>query len=127
MIYVVASDKSCYEAAVDLEAAALRLGFAVQRAADEGEALRQRGFACDEEWRIVELTSRRLTESLLACDMRLALALPWRIAVFTEAGVTQFGLLQPAALLPEVSAQPETARLAGEFEERLRQVIDEAR
>ncbi len=127
MIYTVESDKSCYEAAVDLEEVVLRLGFTLLRTCDEGEALRSRGLACDEELRIIEVTSPRLTESLLACDMRLGLALPWRIAVFTEEGTTRLGLLRPSVLLPGLSARPEVARLAGGFEDKLRQAIDEAR
>ncbi|MDR0777012.1 MAG: DUF302 domain-containing protein [Azonexus sp.] len=127
MIYTVESDKSCFEVAVDLEEVVLRLGLSLQQVHDHGEMLRRRGLECDEELRIFDIASPRLSASLLACDMRLGLALPWRIAVFTEDGATRLGLLRPSILLAALSARPEVARLAGEFEEKLRQVIDEAR
>jgi uncharacterized protein (DUF302 family) len=127
MLYTAASDKSCFEAATDLEEVVLRLGLALQQAHDHGEVLRARGLECDEELRVFDIASPRLDASLLACDMRLGLALPWRIAVFSEAGATRLGLLRPSVLLAALSAEPEVARLAGELEEKLRQVIDEAR
>ncbi|HEX6734890.1 MAG TPA: DUF302 domain-containing protein [Azonexus sp.] len=127
MIYTVESDKSAYEAAVDLEEVVLRLGFTLLQVHDQGEALRNRGLECDEELKVFEIASPRLTESLLACDMRLGLALPWRIAVFTEEGATRIGLLRPTLLLSTLSLQPAVARLAGEFEEKLLQIVDEAR
>lgn len=127
MIDTIESDKSCFEAAVDLEEAVLRFGLSLQQACDHGEALRGRGLECDEELRIFDIVNPRFSASLLACDMRLGLALPWRIAVFTEEGATRLGLLRPSTLLAALSARPEVARLAGEFEEKLRQVIDEAR
>jgi uncharacterized protein (DUF302 family) len=127
MIYTVESDKSYFEAVVDLEETVLRLGLTLQQAYDHGEALRSRGLECDEELRLVDIASPRLHASLLACDMRLGLALPWRIAVFTEEGVTRLGLLRPSVLLTALSAAPEVARLASELAEKLRQVIDEAR
>ncbi|MCL2345031.1 MAG: DUF302 domain-containing protein [Desulfobulbus sp.] len=127
MIYTVTSDKSCFEAATDLAAVALRLGLILLQARDHGEALRSRGLECDEELRVFDIASPHLEARLLACDMRLGLALPWRIAVFTEDGATRLGLLRPSLWLSALSAQPEVARLADEFEAKLRQAIDEAR
>lgn len=127
MIYSVESDKSFYEATVDLEEVVLRLGFSLLQAHDQGETLRSRGLECDEELKVFEIASPRFSESLLACDMRLGLVLPWRISVFTEDGVTKIGLLRPSVLLAALSAQPAVGQLAREFEDKLRQVVDEAR
>ncbi len=127
MIHTVESDKSFYEASVDLEEVVLRLGFSLLQAHDEGEALRTRGLECDEELKVFAIASPRLSESLLACDMRLGLALPWRISVFTEEGATKIGLLRPTVLLAGLSARPGVAALAREFEDKLLQLVDEAR
>jgi uncharacterized protein (DUF302 family) len=127
MFYVVESDKSFYEASVDLEEVVLRLGFSLLQVLDQGDALRNRGLACDEELKVLTIASPRLAESLLAIDMRLGLALPWRVSVFTEDGATKIGLLRPLPMLAALSAQPGVERLAREFEEKLRQIVDEAR
>ena len=127
MIYLVESDKSFYEASVDLEEVVLRLGFSLLHVFDQGETLRSRGLTCDEDLKVLAIASPRLTESLLAIDMRLGLALPWRLSVFTEDGATKIGLLRPQPVLAALSAQPGVERLAREFEEKLRQIVDEAR
>ncbi|KAB2925533.1 MAG: DUF302 domain-containing protein [Dechloromonas sp.] len=127
MIFCVESDKSFYEASVDLGEVLLRLGFVVRQADDEGEALRNKGLACDEDLQVFAVAVPRLSEALLAVDMRLGLALPWRISVLTEDGVTRLGFLRPTALLPALSALPAVRPLAEEFEARLRQAVEEAR
>lgn len=127
MIFSVESDKSFYEASVDLGEVLLRLGFVVQQEDDQGEALRNRDLECDEDLKCFAVSIPRLSEGLLALDMRLGLALPWRLSVFTEEGATFLGFLQPTRLLPAMAASAELLPLAGELEARLRQAVEEAR
>lgn len=127
MYYIVESDKSFYEASVDLEEVVLRLGFAVLHIDDLGETLRGKGIDFDEEAKVFEIFSPRQAEKVLAIDLRLSLALPWRISVFTEEGVTRIGLIRPQPMLAALSANAELARVAGEVEERMIQMVDEAR
>jgi serine/threonine protein kinase HipA of HipAB toxin-antitoxin module len=68
-----------------------------------------------------------LTEQLLAVDMRFSLNLPWRISVFTENGATKIGVLSPLLLLAQLSTHPMVERVARELEEKLIQIVDEAR
>jgi uncharacterized protein (DUF302 family) len=126
MIFRVESDKSFYEASVDLGEVLLRLGFAVMQVDDQGESLRNRDLVCDEDIKSFAVAIPRLTEGLLAVDMCLGLALPWRISVFTEEGATCLGFLRPLALLPALSVAA-VMPLAQEFEARLRQAVEEAR
>lgn len=126
MIFSVESDKSFYEASVDLGEVLLRLGFVVLQVDDQGESLRNRGLACDEELKVFVVASPRLTEGLLAIDMRLGLALPWRLTVFTEEGVTRLGFLRPSMVLPALSPRAAKLPLTEEFEARLRQAVEEA-
>lgn len=127
MIFCVESDKSFYEASVDLGEVLLRLGFVVLQADDQGEFLRNKGLGCDEDLKVFAVAIPRLTEALLAADMRLGLALPWRLTVFTEEGVTRLGFLRPTVLLPSLSPPAAALPLVEEFEARLRQVVEEAR
>lgn len=127
MIFSVESDKSFYEASVDLGEVLLRLGFVVLQADDQGEFLRNKCLECDEELKVFSVVIPRLTEALLVVDMRLGLALPWRLSVCTEDGGTRLGFLRPSMVLPALSAQAAALPLAEELEARLRQVLEEAR
>lgn len=127
MFYIVESDKSFYEACFDLEPVVQRLGFVVLHAHDLAAMLRGAEAEPDDECKIFEVANYRHSERMLALDMRLSLLLPWRIAVFTESGVTKIGLLLPQPVLEGFGPNPELARLAREVEERMRQIVDEAR
>jgi uncharacterized protein (DUF302 family) len=127
MYYIVESDKSFYEASVDLEEVILRLGFSLLHIHDLGAGLRGKDIDCDEEAKVFEVSSPRQTERLLAIDMRLNMALPLRISVFTENGATKIGVIRPAPMLAAMLQNAELARLASEIEEKMIQIVDEAR
>lgn len=127
MFYIVESDKSFYEACFDFEPVVQRLGFVVLHSHDQAALLRGAEAEADDECRIFEIGNYRHSEKMLAIDMRLSLLLPWRIAVFTRDGATQIGLLSPPALFAGFAPNPVLARLAGEIDERLRQIVDEVR
>jgi uncharacterized protein (DUF302 family) len=125
--YIVESGKSFHEATVDLEAVVPRLGFVILHAHDLGGALRGKGIDFDDECKVFEVGNYRQMEKMLAADLRLSLALPWRISVFTENGATKIGLLRPAGLLALLFPSGDVARLAGELEEKAIQIVDETR
>ncbi|MBS1158134.1 MAG: hypothetical protein H6R15_553 [Proteobacteria bacterium] len=127
MYYIIESGKSFYEASVDLEEVVLRLGFGVLHIHDLGATLRRKGLDFDEEAKVFEIFNPRQAEKLLAIDMRLNMALPWRISVYTENGATKIGLLRPQPMLAALSADTELARVAREVEEKMIQMVDEAR
>lgn len=125
MHYIVDSEKSLYEATVDLRAVILRLGFNILHVQELGAPGCGWAVECDEDCTVFSLDNPRHAEQLLAIDMRLALALPWRIAVYTERGSTRIGLLRPAPLVAGLC--PAAAEVAREIEEKLLQMVGEAR
>jgi uncharacterized protein (DUF302 family) len=127
VFYIVESSKSFYEATFDLAPVVQRLGFAVLKIHDLGEAQHGKAIELDDECQVFEVSNDRLTGKLLAIDMRLSLGLPWRISVFTENGATKIGLLRPGCLLAGFAQTAELARLMQEIEEKLVQIVDEAR
>lgn len=127
MFYIVESSKSFYEANLDLGPVVERLGFVVLDRQDIGELLQRRGIDLDEDCQVHEVINYRNAADLLGIDMRLSLALPWRIAVFTENGATKIGLLRPPALTAGLGDNPEVARMLADIEARLTMVVDEAR
>ena len=122
--YIVESDKSFHEASYDLEPVVQRHGLAVLQVHDLGEMLSGKGIDFDDECRIFDVCSFRMMTKLLAGDMRLSMALPRRISVFTENGATRIGLLRMEAMLEALGHEP---RLLGEIEATLKRIIDETR
>lgn len=64
---------------------------------------------------------------VLATDMRLNMALPCRISVFTEKRKTRIGLIKPVPMLSALSQDAELLQVAKEVEEKSIQMVDEAK
>ena len=127
-IYDIAeSDKSFDEAADDLDAAIQRHGFVILTRHDVGESLRKRGIDFAEDCRVYDIDNPALSARLLDTDMRAALALPCRVAVWSENGTTRIGLMRRTASCAAVSPSAAAAALAGEIEQRIMQMIGDAR
>jgi len=59
--------------------------------------------------------------------MRLNMALPCRISVFTEKGKTKIGLIKPVQMLSALSQDPALMQVAKEVEDKTIQMVDEAK
>jgi uncharacterized protein (DUF302 family) len=59
--------------------------------------------------------------------MRLNMALPCRISVFTENGATKIGLIKPAQMLSTLSDDEQLATVASEVEAKTMKMVDEAK
>lgn len=127
MYYVVESGKSFEQAAADLDAAVKRNGFGVLHVHDLGNTLRGKGLEFAEQCRVFEVCNPQQAARVLATDMRLNMALPCRISVYTENGAIRIGMIQPAAMLAALSPDPALAQVAQEVEAKTRQMIDEAK
>ncbi len=127
MYYIVETDKSVDQAAADLESAVKRLGFGLLHVHDLGAALRSKGVAFDEKCKIFEVCNPGQAAKVLSTDMRLNMALPCRISVFTEKGKTRIGLIKPAQMLSALSEDAALVQVAKEVEEKTIQMVDEAR
>ena len=64
---------------------------------------------------------------VLSADMRLNIALPCRISVFTEQGKTKLGLIKPAQMLSALSQDAALLQVAQEVETATIQMVDEAK
>lgn len=127
MYYIVDSNKTFTQAATDLEAAVKRHNFGVLHIHDLGETLRSKGQPFDEQCRVFEVCNPAQAAKVLAADMRLNMALPCRISVFTEAGKTRIGLIRPEKMLSALSDDPDLNIVAGEVEAATIKMIDEAK
>lgn len=127
MFYIVGSEKPFAQAAADLDAAVKRHGFGVLHVHDVGATLRARGVDFAEQCRIFEVCQPAQAAKVMAADMRLNMALPCRISVFTERGATRVGMVLPTAMLAALSSDPALAQVAREVEQQTKSMIDEAR
>lgn len=127
MYYIVASDKSFDQAATDLDTAVKRHGFGVLHVHDLGATLRSKGVPFTEQCRVFEVCNPAQAAKVMAADMRLNMALPCRISVFTEHGATKIGLVKPVQMLSALSQDPALVAVAAEVEAATIQMVDEAR
>jgi uncharacterized protein (DUF302 family) len=127
MYYIVETSKSFDQASTDLEAAVIRNGFGVLHVHDLGATLRSKGIAFEQECKVLEVCNPAQASKVLAADMRLNMALPCRISVFTENNKTMIGLIRPAEMLADLSQDPGIAQIAIEVEASTIKMVNEAK
>ncbi len=127
MYYVVKTEKSFEQASADLESEVKNLGFGVLHIHDLGQTLRSKGVDFGENCKVFEVCNPKQAAKVLSVDMRLNMALPCRISVFTEKGSTKIGLIKPAQMLAGLSDDPMLAEVANEVEEKTIQMINNAK
>ncbi len=127
MYYVVNTDKTFEQASIDLESSVKSLGFGVLHVHDLGETLRNKGMDFEENCRVFEVCNPVQAAKVLSMDMRLNMALPCRISVFTEGGSTKIGLIKPAQMLAALSEDPALLEVANEVEEKTIQMVNKAK
>jgi uncharacterized protein (DUF302 family) len=116
MYYIVETDKSFEQASTDLESAVIRLGFGVLHVHDLGSTLRSKGIAFEEQCKVFEVCNPVQAAKVLSTDMRLNMALPCRISVFTEQGKTNIGLIRPVQMLSALSQDSALVEVSKEVE-----------
>ncbi len=127
MYYIVESGKPFEQAAADLEAAVKAGGFGVLHVHDLGNTLRGKGLPFTEQCRIFEVCHPGQAAKVLDLDLRLNMALPCRISVYTEQGGTRIGLIRPAEMLAGFTQDAALVPIAQEVEAALIQMVDAAR
>lgn len=127
MYYIVDTDKSFTSAVADLESSVVSHGYGVLHIHDLGTTLRSKEIEFTEECKIFEVCNPAQAAKVLAIDMCLNMALPCRISVFTEKGVTQIGMIKPEKMLAALSQDVALAEVAKEVEKKTIQIIDEAK
>ena len=127
MCYMIETDKSFDQASIDLESAVKRHNFGVLHVHDLGTTLRSKGIVFDEQCKIFEVCNPGQAAKLLSTDMRLNMALPCRISVFTEKGKTKIGLIKPGQMLSALSQDVALVDVAKEVEEQTIEMVEEAK
>ncbi len=127
MYYIVETEKSFDQASADLDAAVVKHGFGVLHVHDLGGTLRSKGIEFQEQCKVFEVCNPVQAAKVLSTDMRLNMALPCRISVFTDKGKTKIGLIKPVQMLSALSDEAALLEVAEEVEAKTIQMVDEAK
>lgn len=126
MYYIVETEKPFEAASADLETAVVKNGFGVLHIHDLGNTLRNKGIEFGEECRVFEVCNPVQASKVLSTDMKLNMALPCRISVYTENGTTKIGLIKPEQMLASLSDDESLREVAREVEEKTITMVNEA-
>ena len=127
MYYIVETNKSFDQASTDLEKAVVKHGFGVLHVHDLGNTLRTKGVAFTEDCKVFEVCNPTQAAKVMSSDMRLNMALPCRISVYTEAGQTKIGLIKPEEMLLSLSDDEALNKVAKEVEVKVIAMVDDAK
>ena len=127
MYYIVETDKSFTDAASDLEQAVTHNNFGVLHIHDLGATLRSKGLEFKEECKVFEVCNPMQASKVMDVDMRLNMALPCRISVYTEEGQVKLGYIKPVEMLSALSTDPSLVAIAGEVEESMVKILTDAK
>ena len=127
MYYIVETEKSFEQASVDLGESVKSNGFGVLHIHDLGETLRSKGIEFEEQCKVFEVCNPRQAAKVLSADMRLNMALPCRISVFTDKGRTKIGLIKPVEMLSALSQEPSLVQVSEDVEAKTIQMIEDAK
>lgn len=126
MYYIVDTEKSFADAANDLEKAVTQNNFGVLHIHDLGGTLRGKGIEFKDECKVFEVCNPMQASKVMDIDMRLNMALPCRISVYTEEGKVKLGYIKPVEMLSALSSDPSLAAIAGEVEESMVKILKDA-
>lgn len=127
MYYIIETQKSFDQAVTDLEAAVASHKFGVLHIHDLGGTLRSKGIEFAEECKVLEVCNPVKAAQVLEIDMRLNMALPCRISVYTEGGQVKIGMIEPAAMLSALSDDERLVTIAKEVEDIIIKMIEVAK
>ena len=127
MYYIVETAKPFDKALADLEIAVKNNGFGILHIHDLGTTLRNKGIKFEEQCKIFEICNPAQAAKVLSTDIRLNMALPCRISVYTEKGKTKIGLIKPELMLSALSQDPSLKQVAKEVEEKIILMVEQAK
>jgi uncharacterized protein (DUF302 family) len=99
MLHIVESRKPLDRVAKDLEAAVAHHKFGVLGVHDLKAKMAEKGIAFNRECRIFEVCNPQQAKKVLEANLEISTALPCRISVYEDAGVTKLATMKPTAMI----------------------------
>ena len=126
MYYIVETNKTFDSAANDLEVAVKNNGFGLLHVHNLGATLRSKGIDFAEECKVFEVCNPQQASKVLDLDMRLNMALPCRISVYTENNKVKIGYIKPIEMLSALSNESALVQIAKEVEASMVKIVADA-
>ncbi|MGA3213737.1 MAG: DUF302 domain-containing protein [Terriglobales bacterium] len=123
--YTVSSNKTFDAAVSAVERTTAEKGFRVLHTHDVAATLAEKSFA-REPLKIVEVCNARYADDVLKRDVKVAVMLPCRIAIYAKDGATFISTMRPSAIAdfyPDV----DIANIAAAIEKTVLEIVDEAK
>ena len=125
MLHIVESRKTLEEVVRDLDVAVTRHQFGVLGVHDLRAAMAKKGVPFARECRIFEVCNPHQAKKVLEANLEISTALPCRISVYEEGGITKLATIKPTALIA-LYASPELKEVAEDVETTLERIMAEA-
>ena len=125
MLHIVESRKPLDRVAKDLEEAVARHKFGVLGVHDLKAKLAEKGVVLSRECRVFEVCNPHQAKKVLDANLEISTALPCRISVYEEGGVTKLATIKPTAMI-DLYSTPGLKDVAREVEMTLEAIMAEA-
>ena len=125
MLRIVESRKPLAELAADLEKAVTAHKFGVLGVHDLKAKMAEKGVPFARECRIYEVCNPHQAKKVLDVNLEISTALPCRISVYEEGGVTKLATIKPTAMI-DLYSSPGLKDVAREVEVTLEAIMAEA-
>lgn len=125
MLITVRTKKSLGEVRQRFEEAASERKFGVLGCHDVGERLRAKGLAFDRKLYIYEVCNPGAAKKVLDTNVKIASALPCRVAVYTDGADVVLETIRPTAAL-SMFGEPSLAGTAQEVESAIEAIMNDA-
>jgi len=125
MLHIVESRKPLDRVAKDLEEAVARHKFGVLGVHDLKAKLAEKGVVFSRECRVFEVCNPHQAKKVLDANLEISTALPCRISVYEEGGVTKLATIKPTAMI-DLYSSPGLKDVAREVEVTLEAIMAEA-
>jgi uncharacterized protein (DUF302 family) len=125
MLHIVESRNPLDRVAENLTAAVARHKFGVLGVHDLKAKMAEKGVAFARECRIFEVCNPLQAKRVLEANLEISTALPCRISVYEEGGVTKLATIRPTAMIA-LYPNPELRQVAEEVERTLEQIMADA-
>src|SRR5512132_3476683 len=125
MLHIIESRKSLERVAKDLEDAVTRHKFGVLGVHDLRATMAEKGVEFARECRIFEVCNPHQAKKVLEANLEISTALPCRISVYEEGGITKLATIKPTAMIA-LYATPERKAVAEDVETTLVRIMGEA-
>jgi uncharacterized protein (DUF302 family) len=125
MLHIVESRKPLDRVAKDLEQAVAHYKFGVLGVHDLKAKMAEKGVAFGRECRVFEVCNPQQAKRVLEANLEISTALPCRISVYEDGGVTKLATIKPTAML-DLYGTPGLQAVAKEVEATLMDIMAEA-